>query len=115
MLTSLGRGDVFPVSLVTSITLKISMKGCLFFLAILTLYSDFFFCFRLKMLSRLSGLASTVLQELSGDDGDAVTESSIAVSTVLFKDFQILLSASLGNVNHSTAVRTVSCFFIAEH
>ncbi|NWR48081.1 GOGB1 protein, partial [Regulus satrapa] len=34
------------------------------------------------MLSRLSGLASTVLQELSGEDGDAVTESSIAVSTV---------------------------------
>ncbi|NXE15272.1 GOGB1 protein, partial [Lophotis ruficrista] len=34
------------------------------------------------MLSRLSGLASTVLQELSGDDGDGVTESSIAVSTV---------------------------------
>ncbi|NXF26695.1 GOGB1 protein, partial [Rhodinocichla rosea] len=34
------------------------------------------------MLSRLSGLASTVLQELSGDDGDAVTEPSIAVSTV---------------------------------
>ncbi|NXJ99431.1 GOGB1 protein, partial [Corythaixoides concolor] len=34
------------------------------------------------MLSRLSGLASTVLQELSGDDGDAVTESSVAVSTV---------------------------------
>ncbi|XP_068256704.1 golgin subfamily B member 1 isoform X2 [Nyctibius grandis] len=31
------------------------------------------------MLSRLSGLANTVLQELSGDDGDAVTESSIAV------------------------------------
>ncbi|NXX66262.1 GOGB1 protein, partial [Spizella passerina] len=34
------------------------------------------------MLSRLSGLASTVLQELSGDDGDAVTEPSVAVSTV---------------------------------
>ncbi|NXD46514.1 GOGB1 protein, partial [Copsychus sechellarum] len=34
------------------------------------------------MLSRLSGLASTVLQELSGEDGDAVTEPSIAVSTV---------------------------------
>ncbi|NXL67042.1 GOGB1 protein, partial [Chordeiles acutipennis] len=34
------------------------------------------------MLSRLSGLASTVLQELSGDDGDTVTESSVAVSTV---------------------------------
>ncbi|NXA65340.1 GOGB1 protein, partial [Mohoua ochrocephala] len=33
------------------------------------------------MLSRLSGLASTVLQELSGEDGDAVTEPSIAVST----------------------------------
>ncbi|XP_074021744.1 golgin subfamily B member 1 isoform X2 [Numenius arquata] len=32
------------------------------------------------MLSRLSGLASTVLQELSGDDGDAVTESSVAVT-----------------------------------
>ncbi|XP_053916211.1 golgin subfamily B member 1 isoform X2 [Cuculus canorus] len=30
------------------------------------------------MLSRLSGLASTVLQELSGDDGDAVTESTAA-------------------------------------
>lgn len=27
------------------------------------------------MLSRLSGLANTVLQELSGDGGDAVTES----------------------------------------
>ncbi|XP_010568412.1 PREDICTED: golgin subfamily B member 1 isoform X4 [Haliaeetus leucocephalus] len=34
------------------------------------------------MLSRLSGLASTVLQELSGDDGDAVTESSIAVQAL---------------------------------
>ncbi|XP_054667457.1 golgin subfamily B member 1 isoform X2 [Grus americana] len=34
------------------------------------------------MLSRLSGLASTVLQELSGDDGDAVTESSIAVEAL---------------------------------
>ncbi|NXY77846.1 GOGB1 protein, partial [Glareola pratincola] len=34
------------------------------------------------MLSRLSGLASTVLQELSGDDGDADTESSTPVSTV---------------------------------
>ncbi|NWU87636.1 GOGB1 protein, partial [Onychorhynchus coronatus] len=34
------------------------------------------------MLSRLSGLASTVLQELSGEDGDAVTEPSTAVSTV---------------------------------
>ncbi|NWX30709.1 GOGB1 protein, partial [Notiomystis cincta] len=34
------------------------------------------------MLSRLSGLASTVLQELSGEDGDAVVEPSIAVSTV---------------------------------
>ncbi|NXI32720.1 GOGB1 protein, partial [Sterrhoptilus dennistouni] len=34
------------------------------------------------MLSRLSGLASTVLQELSGEDGDAVTEPSVAVSTV---------------------------------
>lgn len=67
------------------------------------------------MLSRLSGLANTVLQELSGDDGDAVTESSIAVSTVLSKDFQILLRVSLGSVNHLTAVRTVSSFFIAEH
>ncbi|KFU91639.1 Golgin subfamily B member 1 [Chaetura pelagica] len=43
------------------------------------------------MLSRLSGLASTVLQELSGDDGDAVSEPSMAVSTVLPEDFQILL------------------------
>ncbi|XP_059703688.1 golgin subfamily B member 1 isoform X2 [Haemorhous mexicanus] len=34
------------------------------------------------MLSRLSGLASTVLQELSGDDGDAVIEPSIAVKTL---------------------------------
>ncbi|NWX57013.1 GOGB1 protein, partial [Promerops cafer] len=34
------------------------------------------------MLSRLSGLASTVLQELSGEDGHAVTEPSVAVSTV---------------------------------
>ncbi|NXF40670.1 GOGB1 protein, partial [Nyctibius bracteatus] len=34
------------------------------------------------MLSRLSGLANTVLQELSGDDGDAVSASSVAVSTV---------------------------------
>uniref|UniRef100_A0A8C3J824 Golgin B1 n=1 Tax=Calidris pygmaea TaxID=425635 RepID=A0A8C3J824_9CHAR len=34
------------------------------------------------MLSRLSGLASTVLQELSGDDGDAVTESSVAVQAL---------------------------------
>ncbi|XP_074937944.1 golgin subfamily B member 1 isoform X1 [Phalacrocorax aristotelis] len=34
------------------------------------------------MLSRLSGLASTVLQELSGDDGDAVTESSITVQAL---------------------------------
>ncbi|NXW78946.1 GOGB1 protein, partial [Hirundo rustica] len=34
------------------------------------------------MLSRLSGLASTVLQELSGEDEDAVTEPSVAVSTV---------------------------------
>ncbi|KAM9245651.1 golgin subfamily B member 1 [Leptosomus discolor] len=34
------------------------------------------------MLSRLSGLASTVLQELSGDDGDAVTESSSAVQAL---------------------------------
>ncbi|XP_063253294.1 golgin subfamily B member 1 isoform X2 [Prinia subflava] len=31
------------------------------------------------MLSRLSGLASTVLQELSGEDGDAVTEPSVTV------------------------------------
>ncbi|XP_061876287.1 golgin subfamily B member 1 [Colius striatus] len=31
------------------------------------------------MLSRLSGLANTVLQELSGDDGDTVTESSLTV------------------------------------
>ncbi|KAM9582354.1 golgin subfamily B member 1 isoform 2-T2 [Guaruba guarouba] len=36
------------------------------------------------MLSRLSGLASTVLQELSGDDGDAVTEAgdSVAESSI---------------------------------
>ncbi|XP_014817344.1 PREDICTED: golgin subfamily B member 1 isoform X1 [Calidris pugnax] len=34
------------------------------------------------MLSRLSGLANTVLQELSGDDGDAVTESSVAVQAL---------------------------------
>ncbi|NXR45504.1 GOGB1 protein, partial [Hippolais icterina] len=34
------------------------------------------------MLSRLSGLASTVLQELSGEDGDAVTESSVAVEAL---------------------------------
>ncbi|XP_026724289.1 golgin subfamily B member 1 isoform X1 [Athene cunicularia] len=34
------------------------------------------------MLSRLSGLANTVLQELSGDDGDAVTESSLAVQAL---------------------------------
>ncbi|KAM6302999.1 golgin subfamily B member 1 isoform 2-T3 [Podargus strigoides] len=34
------------------------------------------------MLSRLSGLASTVLHELSGDDGDAVTESSVAVQAL---------------------------------
>ncbi|XP_066407219.1 golgin subfamily B member 1 [Molothrus aeneus] len=34
------------------------------------------------MLSRLSGLANTVLQELSGDDGDAVTEPSIAVEAL---------------------------------
>ncbi|XP_032859595.2 golgin subfamily B member 1 isoform X2 [Tyto alba] len=34
------------------------------------------------MLSRLSGLASTVLQELSGGDGDAVSESSIAVQAL---------------------------------
>ncbi|XP_074995433.1 golgin subfamily B member 1 isoform X6 [Calonectris borealis] len=34
------------------------------------------------MLSRLSGLASTVLQELSGDDGDAVTESSVVVQAL---------------------------------
>lgn len=47
------------------------------------------------MLSRLSGLASTVLQELSGEDGDAVTEPSVAVSTVLSKDFQILLTIGL--------------------
>ncbi|XP_062481204.1 golgin subfamily B member 1 isoform X2 [Pezoporus occidentalis] len=32
------------------------------------------------MLSRLSGLASTVLQELSGDDGDAVTEAGDSVT-----------------------------------
>ncbi|XP_062348408.1 golgin subfamily B member 1 isoform X2 [Cinclus cinclus] len=37
---------------------------------------------RLKMLSRLSGLASTVLQELSGEDGDAVTDPSITVETL---------------------------------
>lgn len=38
------------------------------------------------MLSRLSGLASTVMQELSGDDrddGDPVRESFTAVSVVL--------------------------------
>ncbi|KAM6100975.1 golgin subfamily B member 1 [Pterocles gutturalis] len=34
------------------------------------------------MLSRLSGLASTVLQELSSDDGGAVTESSTAVQAL---------------------------------
>ncbi|NXI18390.1 GOGB1 protein, partial [Irena cyanogastra] len=34
------------------------------------------------MLSRLSGLASTVLQELSGEDGDAVTEPSSAVEAL---------------------------------
>ncbi|NXH59524.1 GOGB1 protein, partial [Rhabdornis inornatus] len=34
------------------------------------------------MLSRLSGLASTVLQELSREDGGAVTEPSIAVETL---------------------------------
>lgn len=51
------------------------------------------------MLSRLSGLASTVLQELSGEDGDAVTEPSIAVSTVFSIDFQILLTISLGSEN----------------
>ncbi|NWZ88234.1 GOGB1 protein, partial [Poecile atricapillus] len=34
------------------------------------------------MLSRLSDLATTVLQERSGEDGDAVTEPSIAVSIV---------------------------------
>ncbi|XP_074759747.1 golgin subfamily B member 1 isoform X1 [Athene noctua] len=34
------------------------------------------------MLSRLSGLANTVLQELSGDDGDPVTESSLAVQAL---------------------------------
>ncbi|KAM6385853.1 golgin subfamily B member 1 isoform 4-T5 [Alca torda] len=34
------------------------------------------------MLSRLSGLASTVLQELSGDDGGAVTEPSTAVQAL---------------------------------
>nr|XP_038029220.1 golgin subfamily B member 1 isoform X1 [Anas platyrhynchos]XP_038029221.1 golgin subfamily B member 1 isoform X1 [Anas platyrhynchos]XP_038029222.1 golgin subfamily B member 1 isoform X1 [Anas platyrhynchos]XP_038029223.1 golgin subfamily B member 1 isoform X1 [Anas platyrhynchos]XP_038029224.1 golgin subfamily B member 1 isoform X1 [Anas platyrhynchos]XP_038029225.1 golgin subfamily B member 1 isoform X1 [Anas platyrhynchos] len=33
------------------------------------------------MLSRLSGLANTVLQEFSGDGGDAVTESSVTVQT----------------------------------
>ncbi|XP_030327983.1 golgin subfamily B member 1 isoform X7 [Strigops habroptila] len=32
------------------------------------------------MLSRLSGLASSVLQELSGDDGDAVTEAGDSVT-----------------------------------
>ncbi|NXN80372.1 GOGB1 protein, partial [Bombycilla garrulus] len=37
------------------------------------------------MLSRLSGLASTVLQELSGEDGDAVTESSLAVEALQSK------------------------------
>ncbi|XP_071590395.1 golgin subfamily B member 1 isoform X3 [Heliangelus exortis] len=37
---------------------------------------------RVKMLSRLSGLANTVLQELSGDDGDADTESSVAVQAL---------------------------------
>lgn len=67
------------------------------------------------MLSRLSGLANTVLQELSGDDGDAVTESSTAVSTVLPEDCQILLRVSLGNVSHLAAARTVSCCFLAEH
>lgn len=72
----------------------------LFFIAALALYSDSWFCFRLKMLSRLSGLASTVLQELSGDDENAVTEPSIAVSTVLSKDFQILLTISLGSMVH---------------
>jgi len=48
------------------------------------LYPDSLLCFRLKMLSRLSGLANTVLQELSGDGGDAVTdsESSVTVSTL---------------------------------
>ncbi|KFO98835.1 Golgin subfamily B member 1 [Calypte anna] len=34
------------------------------------------------MLSRLSGLANTVLQELSGDDGDADPESSVAVQAL---------------------------------
>ncbi|NXO10730.1 GOGB1 protein, partial [Oriolus oriolus] len=34
------------------------------------------------MLSRLSGLASTVLQELSGEDGGAVTEPSVAVQAL---------------------------------
>ncbi|XP_039917025.1 golgin subfamily B member 1 isoform X1 [Hirundo rustica] len=34
------------------------------------------------MLSRLSGLASTVLQELSGEDEDAVTEPSVAVEAL---------------------------------
>ncbi|NWW83092.1 GOGB1 protein, partial [Climacteris rufus] len=34
------------------------------------------------MLSRLSGLASTVLQELSGEDADAITEPSIAVQAL---------------------------------
>ncbi|NXA76274.1 GOGB1 protein, partial [Thryothorus ludovicianus] len=34
------------------------------------------------MLSRLSGLASTVLQELSGEDGDAVTEPPLAVEAL---------------------------------
>ncbi|RMB90175.1 hypothetical protein DUI87_33444 [Hirundo rustica rustica] len=37
---------------------------------------------RPKMLSRLSGLASTVLQELSGEDEDAVTEPSVAVEAL---------------------------------
>lgn len=60
------------------------------------------------MLSRLSGLASTVLQELSGEDGDAVTEPSIAVSTVLSKDFQMLLTIDLWSMVRQTAVRTVS-------
>ncbi|NWR92889.1 GOGB1 protein, partial [Furnarius figulus] len=34
------------------------------------------------MLSRLSGLANTVLQELSGEDGDAVTEPSAAAQAL---------------------------------
>lgn len=34
------------------------------------------------MLSRLSGLANTVLQELSGDGSDAQVESSATVSTL---------------------------------